>query len=91
MYSQSMWSAPTFSRPAYLAYKYINSFHHVRVCKCHNPGAVKSLGSPELGQGKGCLWFAHLVGLSHVADESILCVKGGDAALPKLLWDFLLP
>ena len=28
--------------------------------------------------------------VAHTADECILCVRGGDVALPKLLWDFLL-
>jgi len=28
--------------------------------------------------------------LAHTADESILCVKGDDTAVPKLVWDFLL-
>ena len=28
--------------------------------------------------------------LKHTADESILCVRDGNVALPKLLWDFLL-
>jgi len=28
--------------------------------------------------------------VSHTADESILCMRGDDAALPKVLWDFLL-
>jgi len=27
--------------------------------------------------------------LAHASDDSILCVRGGDVALPKLLWDFL--
>jgi len=26
----------------------------------------------------------------HILTNGILCVRGGDAALPKLLWDFLL-
>ena len=29
-------------------------------------------------------------GITHAAGESILCVRGGDAAFPKLPWDFLL-
>jgi len=28
--------------------------------------------------------------VAHAEDECILYVRGGDAALPKLLWDFLL-
>jgi len=27
--------------------------------------------------------------VAHAADKSILCMRGGDKALPKLLWDFL--
>ena len=27
--------------------------------------------------------------VAHAADESILCVRGGDAAVPRLLWDLL--
>jgi len=26
-----------------------------------------------------------------IVTDGILCVSGGDAALPRLLWDFLLP
>ena len=27
--------------------------------------------------------------VADTADESLLCMRGGDMALPKLLWDFL--
>jgi len=36
------------------------------------------------------LFTVHIAQLAaHAADKSILCVRGGDAALPKLHWDFL--
>jgi len=28
--------------------------------------------------------------VAHAAGKSILCLRGGDAAFPKLFWDFLL-
>ena len=52
---------------------------------------------PGKNRGNGdkhCILLSSTVGIAqlvaHSADESILCVRGGDSTLPKLLWDFLL-
>ena len=49
-------------------------------CGCSVP-AAELLDSSRVG-------IARLV--LHTAEESILCMRGDDAALPKVLWDFLL-
>jgi len=43
----------------------------------------------EIIEGEGAVLVVN-VGHPIVTNE-ILCVRGSDVALPKLLWDFLLP
>jgi len=42
----------------------------------------------EIVEGEGAVF---VVNVGHpIVNNGILCVMGGDAAFPKLLWDFLM-